>query len=577
MASATDIANAESAPTATAVETERGGPAVGGAAPTAERRSLLLRRRLRGARRRAISPLTLRILAVNVLALALLGSGFLYLGRYQASLIDQQIEALKTQGEVFAAALGEGAVLDSADEGEVLLPDLARQMMRRLVAPTKTRARLFDVKGDLIADSRVLRGPGGAIQVFALPPPTHTGAIGRLLEEAYAWIVGKLPRTRPYATYHESFVPHAADYSEVERALSGEPAEMIRRDPAGGLVLSVAIPVQRYKQVLGALMLSTSSAEIEQEVRTVRFELLRIFAAALFVTVLLSLYLAGTIARPIRRLAAAAERGRGRRARVEIPDFTRRGDEIGDLSGALREMTDALWQRMSAIERFAVDVAHEIKNPLSSLRSAVETAVRIEDPVTLRRLMAIILDDVERLDRLITDISDASRLDAELSRLELGPVDIAAMLQALVDVNAATRTGDGPRLVLDLPERGRALMVSGIETRLSQVFLNVIANAISFSPAGAEIRLTARSDGRAVLVTVEDCGPGIPPDKLVAIFDRFYSERPPGEKFGTHSGLGLSISKQIVEAHRGMIWAENRDPAEGVGGARFCIRLPALS
>ena len=263
-------------------------------------------------------------------------------------------------------------------------------------------------------------------------------------------------------------------------------------------MLSVAIPVQRYKQVLGALMLSTNSEEIKEEVRTVRLELLRIFGVALLVTVLLSVYLAGTIARPIRRLAAAAERSRGRRARVEIPDFTGRGDEIGDLSGSLREMTDALWQRMSAIERFAADVAHEIKNPLSSLKSAVETAVRIEDPANQRRLMAIILDDVERLDRLITDISDASRLDAELSRLELAPVDVAAMLQALVDVHEATRSADAARLVLDLPERSRGLTVPGIETRLSQVFFNLTANAASFSPPDGEIRLTARHDARAI-------------------------------------------------------------------------------
>jgi len=296
----------------------------------------------------------------------------------------------------------------------------------------------------------------------------------------------------------------------------------------------------------------------------------------LLVTVLLSVYLAGTIARPIRRLAAAAERARGRRARVEIPDFTRRGDEIGDLSGSLREMTDAVWQRMSAIEHFAADVAHEIKNPLSSLRSAVETATRIENPTNQKRLIAIILDDVDRLDRLITDISDASRLDAELSRIELAPVDVAAMLGALAEIHQATRAADAPHLVLELPERGRELIVPGIESRLSQVFRNVIANAASFSPAGGEIRLRARHDGRAVLVTVEDQGPGVPEDKLTAIFDRFYSERPAGEKFGTHSGLGLSISKQIVEAHRGMIWAENRREIDGtVGGARFCIRLPS--
>jgi two-component system, OmpR family, sensor histidine kinase ChvG len=293
------------------------------------------------------------------------------------------------------------------------------------------------------------------------------------------------------------------------------------------------------------------------------------------VTVLLSVYLAGTIARPIRRLAAAAERARGRRARVEIPDFTGRGDEIGDLSGSLREMTDAIWDRMSAIEHFAADVAHEIKNPLSSLRSAVETATRIEDPANQKRLMAIILDDVERLDRLITDISDASRLDAELSRIELAPVDIAAMLGALAEIHQATRAAHAPHLVLELPERGRELIVPAIESRLSQVFRNVIANAASFSPAEGEIHLRARHDGRAVLITVEDRGPGIPDDKLTAIFDRFYSERPAGEKFGTHSGLGLSISKQIVEAHRGMIWAENRKDAAGsVVGARFCIRLP---
>jgi two-component system, OmpR family, sensor histidine kinase ChvG len=536
-----------------------------------------LGRRRQGGGRWPISPLTRRILAVNVLALALLAGGFLYLGKYQASLVSQQIEALKMQGEVFAAALGEGAVLDSVDEGEILLPDLARQMMRRLVEPTRARARLFDIKGDVIADSHVLRGPGDSVQVLELPAPEAKGSIVRIADGVYDWIVDKLPRRKHYPVYRESASPRAEDYPEVARALLGETGSAIRSDPAnGGLVLSVAIPVQRYKQVLGAVMLSTSSGEIEEAVRTVRLELLRIFGVALLVTVLLSFYLAGTIARPIRRLAAAAERARGRGARVEIPDFTRRGDEIGDLSGSLREMTDALWQRISAIESFAADVAHEIKNPLGSLRSAVETAVRIEDPANQRRLMAIILDDVERLDRLITDISDASRLDAELGRLELAPIDIAAMLEALVDIHESTRGRGTPRLVLDLADRGRGLVVPGIETRLSQVFRNVIANAISFTRPHGEIRLRARHDGRAVLITVEDEGPGIPEDKLTAIFDRFYTERPAGEKFGTHSGLGLSISKQIVEAHRGRIWAENHKDVSGtICGARFSIRLPS--
>ncbi|MFI4947227.1 MAG: stimulus-sensing domain-containing protein [Alphaproteobacteria bacterium] len=528
-----------------------------------------------------MSPLTRRIVAVNVLPLALLAVGFLYLGKFEATLIGQHIDSLRTQGRIFAAALSEGAVLDSADEGEVLLPDLARQMIRRLVEPTHTRARLFDTTGKLIADSRLMPGPGAPVQVAELPAPQEKGLLVRLGDGIYDGVADLLPSRRKRPVYREGDT--AQDYAEAMEALGGESGAAVRSDPkTGGLVISAAVPLQRYKQVLGAVMLSTSNREIEEQLRTIRLELIRIFGVTLLVTVLLSLYLASTIARPIRRLAVAAQRARGPGGRIEIPDVTGRNDEIGELAGSLREMTDALGQRMSAIESFAADVAHEIKNPLSSLRSAVETAARLDDPEKQRRLMAIIEDDVRRLDRLITDISDASRLDAELSRLEMSPTDIAAMLRALVDMHDATRSEGSPRLVLDLPAdasgRSRGLVVPGIESRLSQIFLNVIANAVSFSPPKGEIRIGAVPDGRAVLVSVEDEGPGIPPDKLTAIFDRFYSERPAGEKFGTHSGLGLSISKQIVAAHRGRIWAENRTDANGmVCGARFLIRLPAES
>ncbi|MEO0035922.1 MAG: hypothetical protein RLZZ501_1945, partial [Pseudomonadota bacterium] len=294
------------------------------------------------------------------------------------------------------------------------------------------------------------------------------------------------------------------------------------------------------------------------------------FLLSLALTVGLSLYLAGTIARPVRRLALAAERvrhGQGRAAL--IPDLSRRGDEIGELSVALKEMTEALWRRMDAIEAFAADVAHEIKNPLTSLRSAVETAARIEDPDRRRRLMAIIQDDVGRLDRLISDISDASRIDAEMSRAEAGAVAVAAMLDTLFEVYRVTRAESGPTFTLDRPAND-PLTVWGIESRLVQVLRNLITNAMSFSPPGGVIRLVACRGGGWVRVTIEDQGPGIPPNKLDAIFDRFYSERPEGEKFGTHSGLGLSISRQIVEAHGGRIRAENR--AEG--GARFIVELP---
>ncbi len=532
-------------------------------------------------RKRRISPLTLRILAVNVLALALLGIGLLFLGQYESSLIDTELQALKTQGEIFAAALGEGAVIDSVAEGEELIPELGRQMMRRLVEPTRTRARLFDAAGNLVADSRVLRGPGGIVQIRELPPPEPpTNFFSRIADGLYDWIVGRLPSHADWPEYRDIHSPHAGDYPEVGRALAGDSARAVRRDRAtGGLQLSVAVPVQRYKQVLGAVMLSVGSADLEQAVRAVRLDILKAFLIALTVTVLLSIYLAGTIARPIRRLAGAADRvRRGLGREVVIPDFSRRGDEIGDLSNALREMTGVLWQRMDAIDRFAADVAHEIKNPLTSLRSAVETAARVEDPAKQRRLLAIILEDVQRLDRLISDISDASRLDAELSRHEHAPVALDRMLATLVELHEATATDGASHLRLVVPGNARPaeFVVPGIADRLVQVLRNLIANAISFSPRGGTITLAVQRDQDTVVVTIDDEGPGIPDGKLAAIFDRFYSERPAGEKFGTHSGLGLSISKQIVEAHRGIIRAENRRRAGGaVAGARFIVRLPA--
>jgi two-component system, OmpR family, sensor histidine kinase ChvG len=587
MASDIDTATAEPGPPAAAVpptarpatrrpSTGTAGRPAAGEPGTGSRAASRREWRLRLRRWTYVSPLTRRIVIVNLLPLALLAVGFLYLGRFEASLVNQQIEALHTQGEIFAAALSQGAVLDSPDEGEVLLPELARQMMRQLVAPTRTRARLFDMRGNLIADSRRMRPASWMARGSGAASGREEGLLSRVGDCLYDWVWDLLPNNRKFPAYHES--NRAADYREAMAALRGGEASAVRSDrQAGGLMISAAVPLQRYGQVLGAVMLSTTDREIQSELRTVRLELLRIFSVTVLVTLLLSLYLAGTIARPIRRLAAAAERARGRGARIEIPDVTRRGDEIGELAESLREMTDALWQRMSAIESFAADVAHEIKNPLSSLRSAVETAARIDDPTKQRRLLAIIQDDVERLDRLITDISDASRLDAELSRLELSPIDLRAMLAALADMHEATRSDGAPHLVLDLPP-GRPLIVPGIESRLSQVFLNLIANAASFSPPDGEIRICAALDGRAVRITVEDAGPGIPEEKLTAIFDRFYSERPAGEKFGTHSGLGLSISKQIVEAHRGRIWAENRiDGAGRASGARFLIRLPVAA
>jgi two-component system sensor histidine kinase ChvG len=364
--------------------------------------------------------------------------------------------------------------------------------------------------------------------------------------------------------YQEAAIQLAEDYAEVGGALAGDSQGALRADARGRLVLSVAVPVQRYRKVLGALMLSKGGDDVTKAVYARRLDILVVFAIALAATVLLSIYFASTLARPIRRLALSAMQVRyGKGRRFEIPDFTKREDEIGDLSGALREMTDALWSRLDAIEGFAADVAHEIKNPLTSLRSAVETVSRVEDPEQQKKLMSIILDDVQRLDRLISDISDASRLDAELSRAESETVDLALLLETLVEVIGATLPETGPKIILalpHLPDRD-GLMVAGIEGRLGQVFRNLISNAVSFSPPGGTIRVMV--------------GRGLPEGKLDAVFERFYSERPASEKFGTHSGLGLSISRQIIDAHGGTIHAENRiDPAtRKIKGARFVVRL----
>ena len=523
-----------------------------------------------------ISPLTRRILTVNVLALGLLVAGLLYLGQYQESLIEAELQALRTQGEIFAGALGQGARGTGAAGNFSLKAALAAPMLRRLVKPTRTRARLFAAAGELIADSRVLLGPGGAVMIEMLPPPQDASPLSDLLFGIYDTVVGWLPGLDAMPTYLEQPTQRSDDYREVVKALSGEVATEVRNDGAGGLVLSAAVPVQHFKQVLGALMLTKSGTDIEHAVREVRLGIMQVFLLVLAVTVLLSFYLAGTIVRPLRRLAEGAEHVRQAHGRDhKIPDFQHRGDEIGDLSVALRDMTEALWLRLDAIESFAADVAHELKNPLTSLRSAVETAARITDPDQQQRLMHIILEDVQRLDRLITDISDASRLDGELFRAPREPIDFGRLLAALVQVHETAAVANRPTIVLRA-RKDEALVANGDEGRLVQVFQNLLANAFSFSPADGEVTLRASRDGDYIKISVEDEGPGIPDGSIEAIFDRFYSERPEGERFGTHSGLGLSISRQIVDAHGGTIVAANRRGADGrVVGACFTVRLPA--
>ena len=523
------------------------------------------------------STLTRRILLVNVLVLFIPILGLLHLDQYRHSLVESELESLRLQGRAFSLSLGSTAVVVDESGEERLLPEMTRHLMRVLLADTGVRARVFAPTGDLLADSFLLTGSGGIVQVIELPPPSDDSLFTELTT-TYDRVIDWIPGMEDLPRYQEAAIQLAEDYPEVGAALAGESQGALRADARGRLVLSVAVPVQRYRKVLGSLMLSKGGDDVTKAVYARRLDILVVFAIALGATVLLSIYFASTLARPIRRLALAAVRVRyGKGRRFEIPDFTKREDEIGDLSGALREMTDALWSRLDAIEGFAADVAHEIKNPLTSLRSAVETVSRVEDPEQQKKLMTIILDDVQRLDRLISDISDASRLDAELSRAESETVDLALLLQTLVEVIGATLPETGPRILLalpNLPERD-GLMVAGIEGRLGQVFRNLISNAVSFSPPGGTIRVLVGRNPQGIEVRVEDDGPGLPEGKLDAVFERFYSERPASEKFGTHSGLGLSISRQIVEAHGGTLHAENRTDPVGsqVKGARFVVRL----
>jgi two-component system sensor histidine kinase ChvG len=539
-------------------------------------------------RARRISPLTFKIMGINVLALIALLIGLFFLDDYRNAQIEARIDSMRNAAALMAGEVGATAstVTDTATgQQERLAPELARSVLRRLAEQTRLRARLFAATNEQMVDTRVLGLASEAVEVAALPAPEAEPAlIPRLAYRLYDWAADLLPReAEPQCI--ETALPSLIDYPEARAALQGETVVTRCADPVdGSLVIAVAVPVQRYREVLGALIVSTDSTEIEIAVREARLNILKVFGIVLTITLLVSAYLAGTIARPIVRLAQAADRvsrGQGlgaarddHHAPPQIPDMSRRHDEIGDLSGALNDMTQALWRRLDAIERFAADVAHEIRNPLTSLKSAVETASRVSDPAQRERLMGIVVADVKRIDRLIADISSASRLDAELSRAQRQPVDLLELVKTLVDINESTRGPDDPRLMLRV-EGGGPLVVPGLEDRLGQVFRNVIRNAETFSPRRGAITITAARGPDAVTVTIDDEGPGVPEDKRERIFDRFYRERPKDEEFGQHSGLGLSISRQIVDAHGGRITAENRRDETGAAtGARFTIRLP---
>jgi two-component system sensor histidine kinase ChvG len=538
-----------------------------------------------GSGRRRISPLTLRILAINIMALALLLAGLLYLDQYRDGLIEAKTESLEINGTIIAGALGESAGI-AANGVPVLNPAGARTMVRRLVSLTGTRARLFGERGALLADSQVLISAGREVEAGVLVSEisARPGLLRRTWDhasEALRHIVGGDP---DLPLYHEARRQRAGDFSEVEAALVGRVVSKRRVSVDGEIIVSVALPVQHFKKILGALLLSAGTADVEAAVGDARLAIFSVFVAALAVTILLSLYLAGSISQPLHHLAEAAEAVRRRPGhRERIPDLSARNDEIGDLSAVLRDMTGALYDRLDAIEGFAADVAHEIRNPLTSIKSAVEVLARGGDAAFQARLIAIIEDDVRRLDRLIGDISDASRLDAELARAEFELVNLISLCETLIDISGATAGDDGPDYILEIEpgieiepgaSRQDRFTVPGLESRLGQVLRNLLVNAATFSPPGGTVRIRLIFKGQWVHLSVEDDGPGIPRDKLDAVFDRFYTERPEQEAFGEHSGLGLSISRQIVDAHDGIIRVENRTNDDGqICGARFVVEL----
>lgn len=537
------------------------------------------------------SSLARRIIVLNLAGLAVLVIGILFLNQWRTGLIEARVQSLRVQGEIIAAAIAGDATVDSdvitvnpdrlieLQGSEVVSPlsffdpslefpvnpERVAPLLRNLVTPTRTRARIYDQQGLLILDSANLYARGEVLRQITKPQDNGSFFLLDWWNAFVDWLPGD-----DYPQYQEFGADEGTRYPEVAAALGGAPTAIVRIDPKRQLVVSVAVPIQRVRANVGVLLLSTQPGDIDQIASAERWGILRIALVAATVTVILSLLLAGTIAGPLRRLASAAERVHSTvNSRTEIPDFSDRTDEVGHLSKALRSMTSALYNRIEAIERFAADVAHELKNPLTSLRAAVETLPRARRAEDRERLNAIIQHDVRRLDRLISDISNASRLDAELARQSAERVDIAQLADAMVSIQKDVAANRKVDVQLEKHVSRYVPIVLGHDSRLAQVINNLIDNAVSFSPEGGKVLVVVRTSEDAITITVTDEGPGIRGD-ITRIFQRFYTDRPDGEHFGDHSGLGLAISKQIVEAHGGSVTAENRTDRTG---AQFTVTL----
>ncbi len=562
------------------------------------RRNLLVRG-LGALRLAFFSSITRRIVVLNLAALVVLLSGMLYLNQFRKGLIEARVESLLIQGRIVAGAIAASATVDTEriiidpdrllklKAGESAGPDFmatdsldssinperVAPLLRTLIQPTRTRARIYDREGIQVLDSNYLYA-GGQVARYDLPPLDEKSEEGMIAKIGN--MLNRMLQRRDLPIYEE--LPGSGlSYPEVAKAMEGEESTLVRMTKQGQLIVSVALPVQRFRAIHGVLLLSTLGGDIDRIVAEERIAILRVFLVASTVTILLSALLASTIANPLRKLSEAAIRVRqGVNSRIEIPDFSKRQDEIGNLSMTLRAMTNALYARIEAIESFAADVSHELKNPLTSLRSAVETLPLARNESSRSQLLGIIQHDVRRLDRLITDISDASQLDAELARSDSSPVDVKGLVENVAAARKLVNSDRNGCLHLDLARDDNSdFMVLGHESRLGQVLNNLIDNALSFAPKnGGRIDLRLRRRHNAIEIIVEDNGPGIQAEDIDRVFERFYTDRPTEEGFGQNSGLGLSISKQIIEAHGGTIRATNRKkPATG---ARFTVLLLPL-
>lgn len=500
--------------------------------------------------------LTTRILAVNILAIALLGAGFYYLDSYRTRLVDKRIDAMDTQLAMFGDALNAARA------------DQRGHLILRFTSATESRLRFYDADGVKIRDS------------FAMAPPTYRlrdpdkqqwqRDAARAMDRGIDWIVG----APTYAPYREPVRDVAGAWPEVLAAqASGHMVHEFRYVPDRTPLLSAARPLMLDRPIV--MLMTLNARDITRTVRAERFRLGVVVALVTLTSILLSLFLARTIVLPLRRLARAAVRVRlGRAREVVVPRLPSRRDEIGTLARALSDMTQALRERIDAGEHFAADVTHELKNPIASLRSAIETLGRIDNPDQRRELRAIAEEDVRRLDRLVSDISEASRVDAILSRTHFEAIDMGQMIEAMLAARMARMdpAAPHPQIAFARPRKGTAVVL-GDGHRLERAIDNIIDNALSFSPPDGLVCIRATRLGGDVHIRIEDDGPGIEPDQREAVFRRFHSVRPTREAFGRHSGLGLAIARTIIEGHRGAITVQDRD--DGQPGASLLIILPA--